>query len=154
MQIAQLEVERLDTQIALQNYYEDNLEIKSPISGIIIQGDLIRVEGSPLTKGQSLFEIAPLDKILVQLNVPAEDIAYIDENMLVKINLDAYPQKIWEAKLINIQLSSTTVNSDNVFIAEAKLNNKNRKLRPGMQGNAQIIGEDKLLVWIFFLKVW
>lgn len=39
------------------------------------------MQGSPVEKGQSLFEVAPLETMRVELAIPAEDIAYIRPEM-------------------------------------------------------------------------
>lgn len=68
-QRAKLEMERLEIKQQLISNRGSNLEIKSPIAGIVITGDLERVEGAPLAVGDSLFEIAPLDKLLVEISI-------------------------------------------------------------------------------------
>ncbi len=47
-QIAQLDVDRLKLELQLLKHREENLEIRSPIDGIVASGDLERAEGVPL----------------------------------------------------------------------------------------------------------
>ncbi len=56
-QIAQLDVDRLKLELQLLRHREENLEIRSPIDGIVASGDLERAEGVPLKVGQTLFEV-------------------------------------------------------------------------------------------------
>jgi len=153
-QMAQLEIERLETQIALLQHRIANLAVKSPINGIIISGDLKRVEGSPVEKGQSLFEIAPLDNMIVELAIPAEDIVHVDENMLLTIYLNAFPYQKWQQPLSKIHPSATVQEGDAVFIVETALKNEDKRLRPGMQGKGHIVAGEKPLGWVLFHKVW
>jgi multidrug resistance efflux pump len=154
VQMAELEIERLESRIALLEYQIDNLEIKSPIEGIVIRGDLKQVEGSPVTKGQVLFEIAPLDSMRVELAVIAEDVVYIRHGMPIKMKLEAYPLEQWFLEVNIIHPRSTVKGAGSVFIVEANLKNADGKLRPGMQGKGKVIADKHILGWILFHRVW
>ena len=43
-----LDVERLDLKIRVLEHRADNLELKSPLGGMVIRGDLDKAEGAPL----------------------------------------------------------------------------------------------------------
>ena len=152
-QLAQLEIERQDAQIALLQYRLSNLEVKSPIDGMLISGDLKRAQGSPLNKGQTLFEIAPLDSMLVQLAVPADDIPWLSPGMPLEIRLDAYPGEIWRKTLENIQPRAVVRDGQHVFILETRLDNPDRRLRPGMQGSGKVAAGQASLGWVLFHKI-
>ncbi|QGX03510.1 efflux RND transporter periplasmic adaptor subunit [Beggiatoa leptomitoformis] len=153
-QLAQLEKERAESQIALLEYRIANLEIKTPIDGLVISGDLQRVQGSPVEKGQSLFEVAPLATMRVELAIPADDIAYVRVDMPLEMELDAYPQQRWQLTASRIQPRATVRDSEAVFIIESILNNTDNKLRPGMKGEGKIAADQQLLGWVLFHKVW
>ena len=59
-QIDQLEIQRQEVKRQLLERRLANLEIKSPIDGIVVAGDLQRSEGVPVNVGQVLYEVAPL----------------------------------------------------------------------------------------------
>ena len=153
-QIARLEIERLDHELKLLEERETNIEIKSPINGIVTQGDLERSEGAPLTIGQSLFEIAPLEKMIVEIAVSDEDIGYVAAKQNVVVRLDAYPSEQWETPLMKTRPRSEIRDQDNVFIAEAAIDNAGDTLRPGMKGRAKVVTPDRSLGWILFHKPW
>jgi RND family efflux transporter MFP subunit len=151
-QAAKLEMDRLDLKIQLLEHRVNNLEVRSPIDGIIISGDLERAEGAPLTVGQTLFEVAPLDTMVVELAVPEEDISHIGVGQRVAIRLDAYPGQKWHASLQKIHPRAEVRNSQNTFVAELSLNNPQSVLRPGMNGSAKVVGPRKTLGWSLFHK--
>jgi len=154
VQMSELEIERLESRIALLEYQANNLEIKSPIDGIVIHGDLKRVEGSPVSKGQTLFEIAPLDSMRVELALIAEDVVYIRHEMPMEIEIEAYPFEQWFLAVENIHPRSTVRGGDSVFIVEASLENPDSKLRPGMEGKGKVIADKHPLGWVLFHRVW
>lgn len=153
-QIAQLEIERVMAQIALQEYRAANLAIKSPIAGILLSGDLKRVQGSPLSAGQSLFEIAPLQTMVVEVAVAAVDIPYLATDLPLMVRLNAYPYDTWPLIVERIQPRAVVQEGKTVFIVESHLANADNRLRPGMKGTGEIVGENRALVWVLFHRVW
>ncbi|HUS39576.1 MAG TPA: efflux RND transporter periplasmic adaptor subunit, partial [Pirellulales bacterium] len=90
-QIAKLEMEHLELQLNLLRHRTSQLQIGSPTDGIVVTGDLERVEGAPLTVGQTLFEIAPLDQMIVEIAIPQSEVAYAQPGMTVQVKLASYP---------------------------------------------------------------
>ncbi len=83
-QMAALEKERLDLKLQLLQSRNKKLEIKSPVRGIVLRGDQKRAEGMPVTLGQNLFEVAPLDKMVVEVAIPERDITEAKAGQKVK----------------------------------------------------------------------
>ncbi len=44
-----------------------NLEVASPIDGVVISGDLEKYTGAPVERGPGLLEVAPLDMERLEL---------------------------------------------------------------------------------------
>ena len=153
-QMVKLEMERLELKIRLLEHRENHLVIKSPINGIVITGDLERAEGAPLSIGQTLFEIAPLSEMIVEVAIPEEDIAYVLEELLVEVELGAYPSREWKGRLLQLHPRSEIRESKSVFVAEVRLDNPEGLLRPGMKGRATILGSRRCLGWVLFHKPW
>jgi RND family efflux transporter MFP subunit len=153
-QIAALEADRLKTQTELLNHRKDNLEIRSPIDGIIISGDWKQSEGAPLTRGETLFEIAPVGSMKVEIEVPEEDIAYVNAGMLTQIHTHAMPDRVMHGVITRIHPAATLRDSENVFLAEVTLDDQDGLLRPGMKGHATIYGNKRPIGWIVFHRPW
>ncbi|MAD81222.1 MAG: hypothetical protein CMJ50_10315 [Planctomycetaceae bacterium] len=153
-QIAKLESERLELELQLLDHRAENLEIKSPIAGIVASGDLERAEGAPLTIGQTLFEIAPLEKMIVEVALPDDEVSHVDIGQTVNVRLDAYPGQTWQVVVTRVQPRSEIRDEDNVFIVEAELDNTDSHLRPGMKGRAKVKTLRRPLGWILFHKPW
>ena len=153
-QLAKLAMERVNLKMEWLNNRADNLEIKSPIRGVVISGELDRTEGAPLLVGQSLFEIAPLEQMVVEVGVPESDIAHVGVGMKVTLVLDAYPSRQWKGTVKTIHPRAEIKNDQTVFIADVILDNREGLLRPGMNGDAKIIGKNHPWGWNLFHKVW
>jgi multidrug efflux pump subunit AcrA (membrane-fusion protein) len=115
-----------------------NLAIRSPVAGYVIGGDLKRTEGAPLTVGQVLYEIAPLDQMIVEVAIADDDIALVEVGQPVSIRFDAYAGDEFAGRLLRIHPRSETRDSRNVFIGEVMLDEAAGALRPGMKGKARI----------------
>jgi RND family efflux transporter MFP subunit len=153
-QLAELEMERLEVKMQLLEHRTDNLAIRSPIDGIVVAGDLEKAEGAPLTIGQTLFEVAPLETMLVEVNVPEEEIARVRREMSVNVMLNAFPDQPILGVLERIHPQAELRDNDSVFVADLTLDNPDGRLRPGMNGWAKVTGDRKSLGWILFHKPW
>ena len=120
-QLSLLEMERLNLQIRLLESRANNLEIKSPIDGVVIHGEPRKLEGARLTIGQTLLEVGPLDPMLVEIAVPDEDIAHAQVGQQVLIRLEAQPTRRYTGRVARIHPRAVPQDQANVFLAEVSL---------------------------------
>ncbi|MCP4787073.1 MAG: efflux RND transporter periplasmic adaptor subunit [Fuerstiella sp.] len=150
--IARHEIDRLENRAALLSAREENLEIRSPMAGVVVAGDLRDTEGVPLETGQSLFEVAPLDRMVVEIEIPEEDIRHVRRNMSLTFYLNAMPGESFKATVLRIHPRAELREQDNVFVAEAELENTSAVLRPGMKGEAKVSTGVRPIGWNLFHK--
>jgi multidrug efflux pump subunit AcrA (membrane-fusion protein) len=151
-QMAGLEIKRIRVQADLLQYQSEHLDIRSPIAGLVLVGDLQREEGVSVQRGQKLFEIAPLDNVLVEVAIPADEIRHYQDGMPVAVRLEAFPGKVWETPLTRLFPSSIVREGENVFLGEIELKNPQGLLRPGMRGRANLNAGSKTLIWVWLHK--
>lgn len=149
-QQAALETERLKLKMELCRNRLDNLEIRSPVAGMIISGDLKKTEGAPLAVGQTLFEIAPLSRMIVEVEIPEREILYAKLGQTVIVRVDAYPFRKWPGEISRIFPKAEISENSSVYIAEVYLENDSGEFRPGMKGRAKIVTQHRALGWILF----
>ena len=153
-QIDKLEMERLDHKKRLLTRRLEHLEIKSPVDGMVISGDLQRSEGVPVSVGQVLYEVAPLDRMVAEVAIADPDRSFATAQQSVALKLDAFPGSSWSGSLARINPRAELRDEHNVFIGEVLLDNADGTLRPGMKGKAKIEGDHYPLVWIILHKPW
>lgn len=153
-QLAELEMRRMQLQMQLLEHRLENLAVRSPIDGIVVAGDLEKAEGAPLTIGQSLFEIAPLDRMVCEVSVPEKEIAHVQAGMPALVHLDACPGQTIEGALQEIHPQAELHNEQSVFVADMELVNPQGLLRPGMNGSAKVTSGRRSLGWILFHEPW
>lgn len=152
--IARSEMKRHEAKIELLNRRLENLEVRSPIDGIIVSGDLEKVEGAPLETGQTLFEVGPLDQMVAEILIPESEIRFVKPGQRVKIKLNAYPFRTFYGELTHIHTRSEIVNDKNVFVAEVVMENDDGRLKPGMAGSAKIGSGYYPVGWNLFHNAW
>ena len=153
-QIAKMEMRRLAAQIELTQNRMQDLEVRSPIAGIIVSGDLEKAQGAPLETGQTLFEVAPLEKMVAEIGVPESEIQYINEDDTVTLKLNAFPFQSWTGKVERIHPGTEIIDDQTVFVTEVELNNETGLLKPGMEGSAKISTHWTPLGWNLFHNTW
>ncbi len=153
-QMAALEKERLEQRIQILRHRQKNLEISSSIDGVVLKGDLEEAHGAPVKIGQSLFEIAPLSPLKLELAVPEDAISYVQAGMPVTARLDGYPQGKIHGHVDKLRSRAEIRDNQNVFVAEVTLENNDRQLRPGMSGRARLVAQRRLLGWIWLHQAW
>lgn len=154
LQMAQLEADRLALEVERLQYRSDNLIIRSPIEGVVLTGNLERSEGVPVTTGQKLYEVAPLEEMLMEISIPETEVRHVEQGAKVFLRLDSDSIKKWESSLGSVHPISEISDGGNVFVAEASLQNEDDILRPGMKGSVRIEAGNKPIGWILFHGLW
>jgi len=154
--IAELEAQEHQLDLDVVEYQIGHLEIRSPVDGVLLAGDLKRAAGVTVTKGQVLFEVAPLDALVAEMEIPDTDIAQVREGMEVSVRLEAVPGTTWTSRVTKVHPQSEIREGENVFTAEADLppGQDNGLLRPGMKGKAVIVGDRRPLIWLLTHRIW
>jgi len=149
-EVARHEVDRLQFREQLLKSRDQDLEIRSPVDGMVVSGDLKDAEGMPLKVGEVLFEVTPLEAMVVELAVPEDDVTCVRSGMPVAITLDAFPSCRYTAQVERVHPRAELRDGENIFVAEVPLENERRELLPGMRGHGRIAVGHARLGWILF----
>lgn len=152
--LAEFEGERLGAQEDLLNYKRDNLEIKSPISGVVLSGSKDQFESASVETGQVIYEIGPLAPVRMQLEIPSVDRSQVEAGMPVTVWIVGQEGEAISGAITRIYPRSEMRDSKNVFVAECEFENADLLLRPGMEGHARIDAAKRPLGWCLFHKPW
>lgn len=147
-------LEQAEARLALLTSRAQHLQIRSPISGVILSEDLKRAQGLPIRIGQSLFEVAPLDKMRLELRVPADQISQIQTGQTVNVGLVSQTTGAITSKIDLVLPHAETVDGEHVFLAFADLSAQSSTLRPGENGTARIEISQRPIWWILFHRPW
>jgi multidrug resistance efflux pump len=124
-------------------------KLVAPLSGLIVKGDLSQALGSPVTRGDVLYEVAPTDKYRVVLKVDDRDIRLVSPGQQGQLKLSGIPDKSIDITVDRLTPVSSTEGGRNYFRVEAAMDEHSDLMRPGMEGIARIeIGRERL-IWIW-----
>jgi multidrug resistance efflux pump len=146
MAVAKSLGDQAKAQLALVNSQLELATVRTPISGIVIDGDLHQSIGSPVDRGQTLFTVAPANEWRVTVEMDERDISRITNNQSGSLYLSALPWEKVGVVVRRIAPSAKTSNSRNVFEVEASIPNPPTQLRPGLKGTVRLhVGHQSLI---------
>jgi len=124
-------------------------QLRAPFSGLLLSGDWSRALGSPVERGQLLFEVVPAKNYRIALQVDEHDVADLNEGQNGSLRLTGLPEESIQLRVSHIHPIASVGKGGNNFRVESEVINAPQGLRPGMQGSAKIvIGRGCLLeVW-------
>ena len=155
-QLATFEAQSVGRELDLVQRRIALLDVQAPLAGVVVSGDLRRAEGQPVQQGQVLFEVAPLDEMILEIDVPDREVSRVATGLPVRFRLEAFAGEPWSAQVAKMHPQSEQRDGHNVFIAEAPVRNTDRQLelRPGMRGRAVIESSRRPLLWIIGHRLW
>jgi multidrug resistance efflux pump len=147
-------------ELALLDEHLSRVKLVAPFDGVVARGDLSQRLGSPVERGEVLFEVAPLDSYRVILEVDERDIGDVAIDQPGQLTLSALPQRPLPLRVERITPIATAADGRNHFRVEARLEDAPGDLRPGMEGVGKIEAGRRRLLWIWthglvdWLRLW
>ena len=138
---AEATVEQSESSLQTAQVNLDYTTIKSPVDGIVISRNVD--EGQTVVanySAQVLFTIATdIKKMQINATVPEADIGKIAVGQVTTFTVDAYQEMEFVGKVVQIRLSSTTVQNVVTYTVIIHADNPDEKLLPGMTANITFV---------------
>jgi RND family efflux transporter MFP subunit len=149
-QIVSAQISQAEAQLGLIDEQLERTAMIAPFDGVIVSGDLSQSLGSPVERGQVLFQVAPLERYRVVLQVDERDIAHVLAGQRGELTAASIPAERFAFSVRKITSINTAKEGRNFFRVEAELlGEAGTRLRPGMEGVGKIGVEERKLVWIW-----
>ena len=149
MKIAQARADQAQAQLELIRHRLSQAQVRSPIAGIIVEGDLEELRGAPVNKGDILFKVARHENLFVELKIDEADIHELSEGQSGTIAFVSRPQLKYPFKISQIDPVALPADAGNIFIARGKnLDLSADWWRPGMSGIAKLDVGRRRIIWI------
>jgi biotin carboxyl carrier protein len=152
---AEQQEERSKAEADVYEYRINKAKILAPITGTIIAGDLRDRVGSTMKTGDMLFQVAPLDDIIVTVKVDERDIALIKRAFeegrgTGEVTTKAKPDQAIPFEVERIVPLAVAQEGKNFFEVRCRIKKENVPdwFRPGVEGLAKFNTEEKTLIWI------
>lgn len=143
------QMNQISAEIDLVEQQLDSIHLRAPFDGVVIEGDLSQLLGSPVERGEMLFKIAPLEGYRIVLKVDESEIAYVEEGQQGTLALSSLSQRQMPITVERITSVAKAGDGANFFRVEASLPEGGKALRPGMEGIGKINAGRERLLWIW-----
>jgi multidrug efflux system membrane fusion protein len=97
--------------------------------------------GQYLTAGNQIVSLTDLSMLYANFTVPEKDSAHLKVGQTVRINVDAYPGRVFEGKITTIEPQVAT-DTRNIRV-QATIENPEKILKPGMFTSTTVVLPDK-----------
>ncbi|WP_259068637.1 efflux RND transporter periplasmic adaptor subunit [Mucilaginibacter sp. X4EP1] len=135
-QKAVAEGKRASAVVGINKSNGNGYEVKTPLSGYIVEKNLTDNTQVRADNSQNLFTVADLSTVYVLVNVYESDISKIQTGDPVKITTLSYPDKTFDGKIARID---NMLDPDSkVMHARITIQNPGNLLKPGMFANVMI----------------
>lgn len=152
IQIAMAQARQAAAQRRLSESMLSRTRVEAPFDGVIVLGDLSQSLGSAVRKGQTLFEIAPLDSYRIILQVEESDIGHVGVGQKGQLMVTALPGQTFPFTVQLVTPVAQTADGLNMFRVEARLDEHTDRLRPGMEGIGKVDIAERNQLWIWTHK--
>ncbi|MDX1934620.1 MAG: efflux RND transporter periplasmic adaptor subunit [Capsulimonadales bacterium] len=140
--IASANAALVNAQISMQR-----TEIRSPMEGVVLQkyvnqGTIISSALGINSAGQSIIQLGDVSRMYVDVNVDETDIANVDINQVVEVNIEAYPGVPFEGKVIRINPLAQVEQNVTTIHVRVEVDNSSptfRLLKPGMNATCEFV---------------
>jgi RND family efflux transporter MFP subunit len=151
-QISQAQADQARAQMALAEEQLARASVRAPFDGIVAKGDLSQSLGASVRRGDTLFEITPLDAYRVIVQVDEGEITEVRAGQKGTLLLASISNQPFGLTVTHVTPVTTSREGRNFFRVEARLDGASERLRPGMEGVAKISIDERKLAWIWTHK--
>jgi multidrug resistance efflux pump len=155
-QVADAEARESQARIELLQSRLQQATLLAPVDGVVVVGDLAKVIGTPVRTGDVLFEIAQLESLRAEVDVPEDQIADVQIGQTGKLATASFPGVRIPFIVERIEPIARLDGERNVFKVRVQLAERPAWMRPGMEGLARIDAGKKPLgiIWTRRLVNW
>ncbi len=136
---AQAKLDRTDAEIAAKQAMIQKKSIRTPFAGEL--GIRIINPGQYLAPGDEIVQLVGLNPIYAEYSLPERYLSELDIGQSVSVTVQAYPDAVFEGSIYAISPSIQTA-SRSVRI-RALIDNRDRRLRPGMFAKVDTLLDEK-----------
>jgi multidrug resistance efflux pump len=149
VRILAAQIGQVEAQLSITRDRLAKTRVVAPFDGVVVTGDLSQALGTPLQRGDLLFEVAPLDDYRLVLQVDERDIDELAVGLTGNIAFAASPDEGIPFTVEKLMPVSTPGEGKNTFRVEAQLAELPERLQPGMEGVAKVGVDRRRLIWIW-----
>jgi len=150
---AQAEYDAARARLDLLQHRIERATLRSPIDGVIVEGDLTSRVGSTVKLGEALFQIARIDDLIATVRVPDRDISFIGEGMPGSIATLSRPDRHFPLRVDSVVPLAKPDEGTNAFEVRATVVDPAPWMMPGMEGLVKLDTGRRSVAWILTRRI-
>ena len=163
MKVAEALKRQAESRFQMIRYNLDHAEIKAPFTGVVVEGDLEKLLGAPVRKGDVLLKVARLEDLYVEMKVAERDIQEFKRGQTGEVAFISQPGKKFRVLVERIEPMAVTEQKGSVFLVLGRITEVRQGWwRPGMSGLAKLSVGRRHILWVllhrtvdfFSMKLW
>ena len=147
-QLAVAQQQLVRTRLDITERRREQAYLRAPFDGVVVRGDLRQRVGAVVTRGEPLFEIAPLTAWTLELLIPEHAISGFAAGQSGHFAGFARPDRQVLFHVERVLESAQVVDGRNVVVAESNIQAQEDWLRPGMEGVARVQLGSRRIWWV------
>lgn len=134
-------IRQMQASLAASEIAYSNLQLRAPFSGTVTR---INTEvGQIINPGAAVVSLISTNNYELNVNISEIDIAEINIGDPAEVVFDAFPDKKYQAKVVQIAPNATLADGVKVFKITLAFVNEDASIRDGLSANIDIISETK-----------
>lgn len=128
---------------------EENLSktiIRAPHAGILSDRNVnpgqVIVGATSVNQGTTLMRVNDLSELVITVDINEVDIAKVDPSVTPVIRIDAYPDRIFTGKIVDVARFAVNRNNLRVFPIEIRFESGDFAVSPGVSATVEILVEE------------
>lgn len=139
-ELAQAQLAQREAALAQSRYQLGLTRVVAPFSGVVIRRQVD--PGAHVSSSTPILTLAIPNPLKVIVNIPERDVSLIQLGMVTRLQIDAFPGRIFEGKVA--RLNSALDSSSRTLMAEVHVPNRDQLIKPGMFARVSLVlAEDK-----------
>jgi putative peptide zinc metalloprotease protein len=164
--VADQERDQLAKQASALRAETSDLDVRSPISGVVLTPRMADRLGSYLPEGTTLAEVADLSRMRARIFVSEHDLYRVALGSKARLEVDGLWGKL-DARVTSLSPKSSEIDpalaqanqfkgllAPNFYVAQTEVRNPDGRLKPGMVGAARIYGGRRSLASLAWHEAW
>ncbi|MCW2284567.1 multidrug resistance efflux pump [Rhodoblastus acidophilus] len=147
--IARAQIAQSEAEVDLAEKMLARAKLIAPFRAIVVSGDLSQSVGKPVSRGDNLFELAPLDRYRVTALVTEADVGLARPGQKGELLLSALPDATFPITVDSVATVAQAADGVNGFEVIGAIDSRDPRLRPGMEGVAKIEMGRRNIAWIW-----
>ncbi len=149
MQIAAVLKDQAQARLDEVRYFLGQAVLTAPFSGVVVEGELKKMLGAPVNRGEVLLKVASLDGLYLELDLDERDAHEVQKGLTGEMAFISQPDTLYNISVQRIEPQAVAKAGGNVFLVRAQAEGSPEQWwRPGMSGVAKIEVGERNLWWI------